>query len=86
MYLLSILNRCLPTEMQVFTLIQIYINTFLADVPILYPLKKKTENPRFSGVFKENDMKILARNELTCKCSRILNMYDHFGKTIRIFV
>ena len=38
-------------------------NPFLANVPILYPLKTP-ENQRFSGVFREHKMGILARNEL----------------------
>ena len=39
------------------------INPFLANAPILYPLKA-LENQRFSGVFREYKMGTLARNGL----------------------
>ena len=39
------------------------IKPFLANVPILYPLKTP-ENPRFSGVFRAYKMGTLARNGL----------------------
>ena len=38
-------------------------NSFLANVPILYPLKTP-ENQRFSGVFREYKMRTLARDGL----------------------
>ena len=41
----------------------IHINTFLAHVPIPYPLKT-TENLLFSGVFRRHKMGTLARNGL----------------------
>ena len=39
------------------------INPFLANVPILYPLKAP-ENQRFSGVFRGYKIGTLARNGL----------------------
>ena len=38
-------------------------NPFLANLPILYPLKT-LENQRFSGVFRGYKMETLARNRL----------------------
>ena len=38
-------------------------NPFLANIPILYPLKT-SENQRFSGVFRDYKMGTLARNGL----------------------
>ena len=40
------------------------INQFLANVPILYPLKKP-ENRKFSGVFSGDKIVTLARNGST---------------------
>ena len=42
------------------------INPFLANVPILYPLKTP-ENQRFSGVFRGYKSTALARNGLIYK-------------------
>ena len=42
---------------------EFFINPFLANVPILYPLKTP-ENQRFSGVFKGFKMGTFARNAL----------------------
>ena len=44
------------------------INPFLANFPILYPLKTP-ENLWFSGVFREYKMGTLARNRLK-RCSK----------------
>ena len=41
----------------------LFINQFLANVPILYPLKTP-ENQRFFGVFRGYKMGTLARNGL----------------------
>ena len=41
------------------------INSFLANIPILYPLKTP-ENLWFSGVFWGYKMGTLARNGLSC--------------------
>ena len=40
-----------------------YVNPFLANVPILYPLKTP-ENQRFSGAFRGYKMGTMARNGL----------------------
>ena len=42
-------------------IVLIWVNLFLANVPILYPLKTP-ENIRFSGVFRRYKMETLARN------------------------
>ena len=42
----------------------IFVNAYLANVPILYPLKAPG-NLAFSGVFRESKMRILARNGFT---------------------
>ena len=41
----------------------VHINSFLASVPILYPLKK-TGNQKASGVFREYKMRVMAQNGL----------------------
>ena len=50
------------------------INRFLADVPILYPLKTP-ENQRFSGVFRGYKMGTLARNALKTSFDKTIS-YD----------
>ena len=44
-------------------LMEIY-NSFLANVPILYPPLKTPENQTFSGVFRGYEVGILAKNWL----------------------
>ena len=48
-------------------------NPFLANVPILYPLKTP-ENQRFSGVFRGYKMGTLARNGLNVHRNYIPNL------------
>ena len=48
-----------------------FLNPFLNNVPILYPLKTP-ENQRFSGVFRGYKMGTLARNGLTNCTSNLL--------------
>ena len=47
------------------------LNPFLANVPILYPLKTP-ENQKFSGVFRGYKMGTLARTVLISVLSRLL--------------
>ena len=46
-----------------FIMVTLRLNPFLANVPILYPLKTP-ENQRFSDIFTGYKMGTLARNEL----------------------
>ena len=50
------------------------VNPFLANVPILYPLKTP-ENQKFSGVFRGHKMGTLARNGLKTILSNILDTW-----------
>ena len=47
------------------------INSFLADVSILYPLKIP-ENQSFSGIFRGYKMRTLARNGLIVHTSEVI--------------
>ena len=55
------------------------LNPFLANVPILYPLKI-IESQRFSGVFKGCKIRTLARNGLK------ITYYQHFKFDFNFFI
>ena len=57
-------------EIHLFVYTMILVNPFLANVPILYPLKTP-ENQRFSDVFRGYKMGTLARNGLIIKVTVI---------------
>ena len=47
--------------------LMLFINPFMANAPILYPLKTP-ENQRFSGIFRHYKMETLPRNGLRLQC------------------
>ena len=61
----------------------LHFNPFLANVPILYPLKTP-ENQRFSGVFRRSKKGTLARNGLSLVSIgqyRVKGLINYFLKT-----
>ena len=65
-----------------------YLNPFLANVPVLYPLKT-TANLLFSGVFRRYKIRPLARNGLiqmiNLICIPVLNTAQKMKFPLRIF-
>ena len=57
-------QRCVCESFTAIVLTLVFLNLFLANVPILYPMKTP-KNLRFSGVFSGYKMGTLARNVLT---------------------
>ena len=55
------------------------LKPFLANVPILCPLKTP-ENQRFSGVFRGYKMGKLARNELRNQCLKAFIIFFRYYK------
>ena len=73
-------NRNHPTPLLLSPFVS--INPFLANVPILYPLKTP-ENLWFSGVFRRYKMGTLVRNELNeMKCGSSTSTFIFFVSVI----
>ena len=64
------------TEQFIWFVVNLVLNPFLANVPILYPLKPP-ENLWFSGVFRGYKMGTLARNGLSKSKGTKLKMFVH---------